>query len=316
MLEDVRRLKGPKTHVGLLFFGREAAWEFLPHAEFSIADFRPSVRRGETDLEAALQAGIAQIGEGRQGRMLLVSDGNENRGQAARILPLLRSQGAEVWVLPVSLPEGKNEIYLRDLLLPPRVDSAETFEIKGAVESLYDAPARIKLLRDGVVRSDKDATLRAGTNWFSFRESLRERGGHTFDLLVESTHDTLPENNLLQGVVEVKGPPRVLYLHAPENSRRLAARVLSVQGYSVSESPPEKLSLTLPELASFDLLVLDNVPAYRFTQAKMEAVEKYVRDLGGGLLVVGGPQSYGAGGYHGTPLERVLPLEMRPPGRL
>jgi Mg-chelatase subunit ChlD len=48
----------------------------------------------------------------------------------------------------------------------------------------------------------------------------------------------------------------------------------------------------------------------------MENIEKYVRDLGGGLLVIGGSQSYGAGGYYRTPLERVLPVDMRPPVRL
>jgi uncharacterized membrane protein len=62
--------------------------------------------------------------------------------------------------------------------------------------------------------------------------------------------------------------------------------------------------------------VLDNVPALQLSHAKMESIEKYVRDLGGGLLVIGGSQSYGAGGYYRTPLERVLPVEMRPPARL
>jgi uncharacterized membrane protein len=63
-------------------------------------------------------------------------------------------------------------------------------------------------------------------------------------------------------------------------------------------------------------LILDNVPAFQLTHAKMENIEKYVRDLGGGLLVIGGSQSYGAGGYFRTPLERILPVEMRPPARL
>ncbi|MCH7911510.1 MAG: VWA domain-containing protein, partial [Deltaproteobacteria bacterium] len=124
------------------------------------------------------------------------------------------------------------------------------------------------------------------------------------------------ENNLLKGVVKVKGPPRVLYLHSPEDSQRLMARVLSVQGYEVVEASAEQTALSLPELSAFDLLVLDNLPAYGLSQAKMEAMEKYVRDLGGGLIVIGGPKSYGAGGYYKTPLERVLPVEMRPPARL
>jgi Ca-activated chloride channel homolog len=84
----------------------------------------------------------------------------------------------------------------------------------------------------------------------------------------------------------------------------------------VVQSAPEKSPMTLTELSSFDLLVLDNVPAFQLTDAKMENIEKYVRDLGGGLLVVGGSQSYGAGGYYRTALERILPVDMRPPARL
>jgi hypothetical protein len=40
------------------------------------------------------------MGEGRQGKILLISDGNENRGEATRIVPLVRAQGAQVWTLP------------------------------------------------------------------------------------------------------------------------------------------------------------------------------------------------------------------------
>ena len=150
----------------------------------------------------------------------------------------------------------------------------------------------------------------------NFRESLKERGSHTYELLVEARDDTLAENNLLQGVVEVQGPPRVLLLSAQKEGQRFLSRVLQVQGYAVVESAPEASPLTLPELSSFDLVVLDNVPAFQLSYAKMENIEKYVRDLGGGLLVIGGSQSYGAGGYYRTPLERILPVDMRPPARL
>lgn len=315
-LEEARRFRGVQTRTGLLFFGREPAWEFFPRADFPLTDFAPEVGREETDVQAALQAAVAQIGEGRQGRILLVSDGNENRGETSRVVPLLRSRGVPVWVLPVGSSQGTNEIYLSDLLLPRQVDSAESFEIRGAIESLREASARVKLLRNGVLQREETVALREGTNWVTFRESLKDRGSHTYELLVESREDTLPENNLLQGVVEVKGAPRVLYLRSQKDSQRFFSRVLAVQGYSVVDALPEDGSLSLPEIATFDLLVLDNVPAYRLTQSKMEAIESYVRDLGGGLVVIGGSQSYGAGGYYRTPLERILPVEMRPPSRL
>jgi Ca-activated chloride channel homolog len=316
VLEAASRIKDPETRTGLIAFGRLPEWEFLPRRNFPVADFASRLDREETDIQAALQAALAQIGEDRQSKILLLSDGNENRGETARMLPVLRSQGAQVWTLPVSLSRGRNEIYLSDLTLPRRVDSAEGFEVKGKIESLRDASARVKLLRDGVLAREQEIQLRAGTNLVDFRDSLKERGSHTYELLVESRDDTLAENNLLQGVVEVQGPPRVLLLSGQKEGQRFLSRVLQIQGYSVLESAPETNAMTLPELSSFDLLILDNVPAFQLSHAKMENIEKYVRDLGGGLLVIGGSQSYGAGGYYRTPLERILPVDMRPPARL
>jgi len=316
LLEAAQRFENPATRTGLLAFGRAPEWEFLPREKIPTGDFAARLEREETDIQSALQAAVAQVGDGRQGRLVLITDGNENRGQTARVIPLLRSQGIAVWTLPVSLARGRNEIFLSDLTLPRQVDSAEGFEIRAVVESWREAPARLRLLRDGAVHAEQEVRLKAGANAFSFHDSLTARGNHNYELLVESAEDTLAENNLLQAVVEVKGPPRVLLLSAQPESQRALARVLQVQGYAVVESAPERQPLSMADLSSFDLLVLDNVPAFQLSHAKMENIEKYVRDLGGGLLVIGGSQSYGAGGYFRTPLERILPVDMRPPARL
>lgn len=316
VLESVGRNKNNNTRTGLLGFARAPEWEFLPKPEPSASDFGARLDREETDLQAALQAAAAQVGEGRQGRILLISDGNENRGMALRAAPLLRAQGTQIWTLPVSLARGRNEIYLSDFALPQQVDSSEGFTVEGKIESGRASPARIRLLRDGKLVYERELQLKAGSNTISFRESLTQRGNHSYELTVESADDTLAENNLLQGVVEVKGPPRVLLVASEKDSQGVLARVLRVQGYAAVETGPSSSALTLAELAAFDLLVLDNVPAFQLTHAKLENVEKYVRDLGGGLLVIGGSQSYGAGGYYRTPLERILPVDMRPPARL
>jgi uncharacterized membrane protein len=316
LLEAARRFKGPDVRTGLLAFGRAPEWESLPREELPTGDFDARLERDETDLQAALQAALAQIGEGRQGKILMISDGNENRGETARVIPLLRAQEVQVWTLPVSLSRGRNEIYLSDLTLPQVVDSAEGFEVRATIESLRQAPARVRLLRDGVLHAEQELELKSGSNVVAFRDSLKERGNHAYELLVESPDDTLAENNVLQGVVAVKGPPRVLLLSSHEASQHVVARVLQVQGYAVVESAPQSHTLSLPELSAYDLLVLDNVPAYQLSYAKMENIEKYVRDLGGGVLVIGGSNSYGAGGYFRTPLERILPVDMRPPARL
>src|SRR6202035_2705165 len=45
----------------------------------------------------------------------------------------------------------------------------------------------------------------------------------------------------------------------------------------------------------------------------MLIIQAYVRDLGRGLVVSGGENSYGVGGYANTPLEQTLPVSMQIP---
>lgn len=316
VLDIAARIKKPETRTGLLFFGRNPEWEFPPRAQLTAEDFTPRLDREDTDIQAALQAAVAESAQGREQKILLISDGNENRGEISRVIPLLRAQGTQVFTLPVTLARGRNEVYLSDLIVPRQVDSAESFEIRGTVESRQPATARVRLLRDGLLQVEQEIHLKPGTNSIGFRDRVSKAGSHTYELVVDSRDDTLAENNLLQAVLEVKGPPRVLVLSARRESQRFFSRALRTQGYSVVDETPQAYSMALSDLSSFDLLVLDNVPAFQLTHAKMERIEKYVRDLGGGLLVIGGSQSYGAGGYFRTPLERILPVDMRPPARL
>ena len=316
VLEQARTLVGPKVRLGMFSFARRPQWEFLPTDELPPSELAPPPERDATDLGAALQGALGELSEGRENRILLISDANENRGSVERVLHMLRSHGVAVWSYPVSLAEGRNEVYLSELTVPSVVDSGETFEIKAALTSARASSATVTLLRDGRVVRSLPRELTPGANWLSFTDSVERRGTHTYELMVESAADVLAENNLLQGIVSVKGPSRVLYLHDAEASRRFMAEALRVQGYEVVEKTPAWANLTLPELSGFDLLVLDNVPAYQLAQVKMERVERFVRDLGGGLIVLGGTRSYGAGGYYRTPLERTLPVEMRPPARM
>src|SRR6266576_2947034 len=186
ILDAASRIKSADTRTGLLTFGSAPEWESLPREGIPAGEFSSRLDRDETDIQAALQAAVAQVGEGRQGKILLISVGNENRGETSRVVPLLRTQGVQVWTLPVSLSRGRNEIYLSDLTLPRQIDSAEGFEIKGKIESLRDAPARVKLLRDGFLAREQELQLKAGANQVNFRESLKERGSHTYELLVEA----------------------------------------------------------------------------------------------------------------------------------
>ncbi len=66
---------------------------------------------------------------------------------------------------------------------------------------------------------------------------------------------------------------------------------------------------TAAELLAYDALVLSNVPSDCLSEEVLRWVEEWIGKRGGGLLMAGGPRSFGAGGWNGTVIERMLPVE-------
>jgi Ca-activated chloride channel homolog len=91
---------------------------------------------------------------------------------------------------------------------------------------------------------------------------------------------------------------------------------LTVQGLSPELRRWTELPHALSELLQYDTVILDNAPGLGVSLAKMEAIEKYIRDSGGGLIMLGGDRSFGPGGYYRTPMERALPVNMDVPAKM
>ena len=62
-------------------------------------------------------------------------------------------------------------------------------------------------------------------------------------------------------------------------------------------------------LSGFDSVILANVPADAFSEEQMEVIASNTREQGCGLVMVGGPDSFGAGGWQKTPVEKALPVD-------
>jgi hypothetical protein len=61
------------------------------------------------------------------------------------------------------------------------------------------------------------------------------------------------------------------------------------------------------------VIALDNIAASDLTDLQQQRLQQYVRDLGGGLMILGGDRAFAAGAYDGTPLDALSPLASNPP---
>ncbi len=94
------------------------------------------------------------------------------------------------------------------------------------------------------------------------------------------------------------------------------ARMLREEGFEVEVVGPESFPADLLRLQAYDLVFLQDVAADALGTASMERLARFVTELGGGLCMLGGPESFAAGGYKGSPLEPILPVRLDLPEKL
>ncbi|HEY7598815.1 MAG TPA: glutamine amidotransferase, partial [Candidatus Limnocylindrales bacterium] len=144
----------------------------------------------------------------------------------------------------------------------------------------------------------------------AFTTRSDEAGFQTFRVVVEAAHDTFGENNRADSHTIVKGEPRILLVAGTQDAARNLRAALEAERQDVTELTPEQVPTDIGGLAGFDSIVLADVPAARLGTARMNLLQVYVRDLGRGLVMLGGEDSFGAGGYKNTAVEATLPVDM------
>jgi Ca-activated chloride channel homolog len=317
LVQTIRGRLRRADSAALVRFGGDAEIQEMTPGR-PVADEGSGVEENTTNIANALQFGLAQSAGSAPSRVVLLTDGNENRGSAEQAAGVARALGARIYPMPLGSAAAPDavEVSVEELLAPASVRQDEPQEVVVMIRSRIPTRARVTLLRDAAPVASRDQMLAAGENAVSFTGSIAERGLHAWDAIVSAPGDTIPQNNHARRFVTVTGPPQVLYVSRPGRQSPSLLAALAAQGITVVSTTAAGLPGTLAGFLPYDAIILDNVSGYGISTEKMETIARYVRDAGGGLLMAGGDSSFGAGGYYKTPLERVLPVDMDVKSRL
>ena len=311
----------PTDQAAVVLFGANSLVERPMSGLAELAPVSSVPQALHTDLAEAIRLGLALFPAGSARRLVVLSDGVATIGDSAAAAQLAAAAGVQIDFVPLARSQAAAEAWVTGVDAPTRVSQGETIVVNVTAESTADMPATLRILAAGQVIYDEAVQLRPGSN--SFSVSLRPTSQEFVRYAVElvPAQDTYYQNNQLAAFTEVVGPPRVLLVAGdggvdesgnlvPDESPALRL-ALEGAGLVVDRITPAGLPTSLPALSNYASVVLVNVNAKNLSPRKMETLQSYVRDLGGGLVVVGGPQSYGMGGYYGTPLEETLPVDMQ-----
>ncbi len=312
---------GPNDQAAVILFGANALVERPMSGLAELAPITSVPQRLQTDLAEAIRLGMALFPAGHGRRLVILSDGAATVGDAEAAAQLAAAAGVQIDYVPLLRETDTAEALLTQVNAPTRISQGETFRIDVTAESTADMPAMLRVLSGGSIVYETAVQLRRGVNNFAVRLQAAEQEFARYRVQLTPAEDTYFQNNELAAFTEITGPPRVLLVAnedsladdgtpRPDESPQLRL-ALEATGLEVDRVTPATLSSNLAELSNYASVVLVDVNAKELTERKMEALQTYVRDLGGGLVVVGGPESYGMGGYYKTPLEAALPVDMQ-----
>jgi uncharacterized protein YegL len=228
----------------------------------------------------------------------------------------------------------RREVVLESIDTPPTVQAGATIPVRVVLSATERAMGTLELIREGEpvdINGDQPGsrlrlTLEPGQNVEVFKVPLPEGRIHRFEALWtpdegEAGADTVRSNNRAESVTVSPGPGAVLIVDGvsngePQGPGSVLAKTLAGAHMQVQMIGSGALKSDLLWLQQFDLIILQNVAADAMPREVHSAIAACVTQLGTGLIMVGGPDSFGAGGWKGTQIEPLLPVRLDLPEKL
>jgi secreted protein with Ig-like and vWFA domain len=257
-----------------------------------------------TDIEGAMQLALSTFPVQGARRILLISDGNENRGHALTAALRAREQGIAVFTVPAG-GTAPLPVKVQSIASPQDVFSGERFTLSLQLDSAGAIPARVWITSQGREIGSAKADLHAGNNAVDVEARIAESGVNLMGVHISSAG---AEQVLFSQAVTVRRP-RVLYVSASNESSPPLLKTLKLAQVDVETAAAFPVT---PGAGDWDAVLLDNYPDHILSPEEDAALEKYVY-AGGGLIFIAGNRNAKLAQEPKTPLEKMLPVRAAPP---
>lgn len=304
---------GPDDAVMVSEFGGDVQRLLGPARSGEVGDQLPgngeAIDVTSTNIESALaHSGAVPVGGAR---VVLLSDGVATTGMAQDEVARLAEAGIPVDVVPLTgVPQG--EFRISGVSGPSITWANAEDQVTAYVESDSTGMAMVDLIVDDGRADQQEVEMDGQGAAVSFDIPDLEPGFHVLEvqLTSPSVPDPVPANNTWPLGIMVREAPAVAIVTPEGGDSGLLRDAWEAQGYQVDVVASSDLPGSLEELQAWDVVVLNNVPAWDLDSGRQEMLVEYARN-GGGVMVLGGTASFGPGAYAATTLESMMPVTVK-----
>jgi uncharacterized membrane protein len=319
-IRKTRSLMKENDEAGLVVFGGLASAEKTPKAIFEVPPLNQLtsvIDPNATNIQRAFSTAASTFDESTRRRLIVFTDGRQTAGNALDELKRLVSQGIDVWIVP--LKNGNTaEMLIEKITVPSELLWEQVFDAHVFVWSNVKSQVLVSLYpgdKAGThAKISKLVDVVPGKNHVIFPGLQMHSGGaKEIHAVIEPRpeDDTLSENNEAYAFTDVQTESRVLLMTSDIKEVQDLLTQLEGEKIALDVRTPASLPNNPDEYRAYDCIILANLARGFLSNGHMEVIESCVKDQGAGLIMIGGDQSFGAGGYLGTPIENALPVNMQ-----
>ena len=320
---------------GMVVFSKNARVEVPPApSEIRFLGVESSLDTDNTDLAGALKLAMGSFPEDSARRIVLISDGNQNRGNAFEQALQAKAQGIQIDVLPVNYNyDNQQEVLVEKVSLPSDVKVGETVNLNVVLRATAPAKGQLQVFQSDSKGGRTPAPgneqpipvdLPRGVSVFTLKQVITEASFYRFvaEFIPDrNTADSRAVNNIAEGFTHARGAAKVLLIESKRGEHASLIKALREKKIEVDtllaptidgggDVGGDQLPTDIGQLQPYDAVILGNVPKDSFSANQIALLEKNVHDMGAGLVMLGGSSSFGAGGWRNTPVEKALPVDM------
>ena len=281
---------------GVIVFGENALVEEAPRPNLQFNGFDSTPSTSYTNFADAIRLGMALFPADSAKRLILLSDGQNNLGDAKAATQLAAANGIELVTVPLDNQTGP-EVRLDRLNVPSTLSANEQFDLELSIDSNVSTQTDVQVYADGQLIAVEPIKVEPGANRFLFPLRAGGEGFSTFQVRLAADDDQQAQNNRLDAYSIIEGPLQALVV-APNPAEAANLRTaIDAAGIQATVVEPQGLPSSPTEMSQYAVTLLVNMPAFAISPTQLDLLQAYVRDLGHGLVSIGGEDSYGPGGY-------------------
>jgi len=306
-IEVLEKSMNSGDEIGIVSFGSRAYVE-KPLNKDRFSEFNGIVGKDLSNLSEALDRALSLIPADSPSRILILSDGRWSGSDPSQAATRAAAAGVAI-DYRTQQRSTAGDLGIDHIDAPDTVVPGESYLVTAWVKSPIRQQASVNLRKGTNVIAATMREFEPGLNRLMFRDRASEAGSLSYSLVVNTSEpDPIPENNRARFIVGVEGIRSMLTISNKKESG--LHRLIQEGGLDVEHKQIEEVDWGLASLMNYSSILIENVTATDIGNTGLESLAAWVRQTGSGLMITGGGNSYGQGGYYNSALDPILPVTM------